>query len=42
VTTQIQDQQVRVTSKSKNDLQSVITALKDSDIETPLQFTNYR
>src|SRR5579875_1072649 len=39
---QIQDQQVRVTSKSKDDLQSVITALKGSDVEVPLQFTNYR
>ena len=42
VTTQIQDEQVRVTSKSKDDLQSVMTLLKASDIETPLQFLNYR
>ncbi len=41
-TAQIQDQQVRVTSKSKDDLQAVMTLLKASDIETPLQFTNYR
>jgi uncharacterized protein YajQ (UPF0234 family) len=42
VTTQIQDQQVRVTSKSKDDLQSVMALLKGSDIEIPLQYTNYR
>jgi len=42
VTTQIQDSQVRVTGKNKDDLQSVIAALKGSDIETPLQFVNYR
>jgi uncharacterized protein YajQ (UPF0234 family) len=39
---QIQDQQVRVASKSKDDLQAVMALLKASDIETPLQFTNYR
>lgn len=39
---QIQDQQVRVTSKNKDDLQAVISLLKASDLETPLQFTNYR
>jgi hypothetical protein len=42
VNAQIQDQQVRVVSKSKDDLQSVIVALKSSDIETPLQYVNYR
>jgi len=42
VNAQIQDQQVRVTSKSKDDLQSVINALKGADIDVPLQFTNYR
>ena len=40
--TQIQDQQVRVTSKSKDDLQAVMTLLKGEDLEVPLQFTNYR
>jgi len=39
---QIQDDQVRVSSKSKDDLQAVMAMLKGSDIETPLQFTNYR
>jgi uncharacterized protein YajQ (UPF0234 family) len=39
---QIQDEQVRVTSKSKDDLQAVMTLLKGADMESPLQFTNYR
>jgi uncharacterized protein YajQ (UPF0234 family) len=39
---QIQDQQVRVTSKSKDDLQTVISAVKGADLEAPVQFVNYR
>ncbi len=39
---QIQDAQVRVTSKSKDDLQSVMTAVKGADLDAPVQFTNYR
>lgn len=39
---QIQDQQVRVTSKSKDDLQAVITLLNGADLDVPLQFTNRR
>ncbi len=42
VQTQIQDQQVRVTAKSKDDLQSVMAMLKGEDIDVPLQYTNYR
>ena len=42
VTTQIQDQQVRVTSKSKDELQAVMTLLKGAELESPLQYTNYR
>ena len=42
VQAQIQDQQVRVTSKSKDDLQAVIVFLKGADLDAPLQFTNYR
>jgi cyclic-di-GMP-binding protein len=43
VTTQIQDQQIRVVSKSKDDLQQVIAFLKTDPVEdVPLQFTNYR
>ena len=39
----IQGDQLRVSSKSKDDLQSVISALRDDDsIPVPLEFTNYR
>jgi uncharacterized protein YajQ (UPF0234 family) len=39
---QRQDDQVRVSSKKKDDLQAVITLLKGEDFGIPLQFTNYR
>lgn len=42
VQAQIQDDQVRITGKKKDDLQSVITALKEKDFGIDLQFTNYR
>ena len=42
VTTQIQDQQVRVTGKSRDDLQSVIAAVRAKDFPVALQFTNFR
>lgn len=42
VTTQIQDEQIRVTSKSKDDLQQVMDTLRKMDFEFPLQFVNYR
>jgi cyclic-di-GMP-binding protein len=42
VQTQYQDEQIRVTGKSKDDLQKVIQLLKGLDFELPLQFTNYR
>ena len=42
VKTQITGDQMRVTSKSRNDLQAVIALLKQADIEVPLQFVNYR
>jgi len=38
----IQGDQVRVTGKKRDELQQVIGTLKDSDIDMPLQFTNYR
>ncbi len=38
----IQADQVRVTGKSKDDLQGVMTLLRGSDFGVPLQFTNYR
>ena len=42
VKTQIQGQEVRVTSGSKDDLQAVMQLLKSQDLDFPLQFTNYR
>jgi len=42
VTTQIQGDQVRVTAKSRDDLQAVIQLLKGADLPVDLQFTNYR
>lgn len=38
----IQGEQVRVSGKNRDDLQSVIQTLKETDLDTPLQFTNYR
>jgi cyclic-di-GMP-binding protein len=42
VSAQYQDEQIRVTGKSKDDLQRVIAALKAMNFELPLQFVNYR
>lgn len=39
---QIQGDQVRVTGKSKDELQAVITLLKGQDLDIPIQFINYR
>ena len=38
----IQGEQVRVTGKKRDDLQSVIEMLKGADIDLPLQFNNFR
>jgi uncharacterized protein YajQ (UPF0234 family) len=38
----IQDDQVRVTGKSKDDLQSVMQLLRESDLTFAVQFVNYR
>jgi uncharacterized protein YajQ (UPF0234 family) len=38
----IQGEQVRVTGKSRDDLQAVIQLLKGSDLGIDMQFTNYR
>ncbi|HEY7642495.1 MAG TPA: YajQ family cyclic di-GMP-binding protein [Steroidobacteraceae bacterium] len=38
----IQDKQVRVTGKSKDDLQSAIALVRGGKLELPLQFTNFR
>jgi len=42
VQSQIQDKQVRVSGKKKDDLQGVIAALKEHDFNVPLQFENMR
>jgi hypothetical protein len=42
VQAQIQGDQLRVTSKSRDELQTVIAFLKEKDFGIPLQFTNYR
>lgn len=39
---QIQGDQVRVTGKKRDDLQAVIAFLRESDIDMPLQFNNFR
>ncbi|MDD5686786.1 MAG: YajQ family cyclic di-GMP-binding protein [Elusimicrobia bacterium] len=38
----IQDEQIRVTSRAKDDLQTVISFIKSKDYPIPLQFVNYR
>ncbi|MBU1670910.1 MAG: YajQ family cyclic di-GMP-binding protein [Actinobacteria bacterium] len=38
----VQQEQVRVSSKSKDSLQAIIKALKEHDFGLALQFTNYR
>ena len=42
VQAQIQGDQLRVTAKKKDDLQTVISLLKQADFGIALQFTNYR
>ncbi|MFB9830934.1 YajQ family cyclic di-GMP-binding protein [Actinoallomurus acaciae] len=42
VRAQIQGDELRVTSKKKDELQSVISLLKGKDLDVALQFTNYR
>lgn len=42
VQTQVQDQKVRVTGKSRNDLQSIIQMLKGEDLPVGLSFDNFR
>ena len=38
----IQDKQVRISGKSRDDLQSAIALVKTGSFELPLQFTNFR
>jgi uncharacterized protein YajQ (UPF0234 family) len=38
----LQDQQVRITGKSRDDLQTAIAMVKKGGFDLPLQFTNFR
>lgn len=42
VKAQIQGEELRVSSKKKDDLQEIISLLKGKDLDIALQFTNYR
>lgn len=42
VQAQVQGDQVRITGKKRDDLQTVITMLKQAELGLPLQFTNFR
>jgi len=42
VQAQIQGEKVRVTGKKRDDLQQTMALLKDSDIDMPLQYNNFR
>lgn len=42
VQVQIQGEQLRVSGKKRDDLQSVIAMLKGEDLDLPLQFENFR
>jgi uncharacterized protein YajQ (UPF0234 family) len=39
---QIMDDQVRVSGKNRDDLQEVISAVKEKDFDIAMNFTNYR
>ncbi len=42
VQSQIMDDQVRISGKNRDDLQSVIASVKEKDFDIAMQFTNYR
>jgi len=42
ISSSIQGDQVRVTGKQRDDLQTAIAFFKEADMEVPLQFTNFR
>jgi len=42
VQSQVQGEQLRVSGKKRDDLQSAIAALREEDFGIPLQFTNFR
>jgi uncharacterized protein YajQ (UPF0234 family) len=39
---QVQGEQLRITGKKRDDLQTAIAKLKENDFGVPLQFTNFR
>jgi len=39
---QVQGDEMRVSSKSRDDLQEIIALIKDADLDFAVQFTNYR
>jgi uncharacterized protein YajQ (UPF0234 family) len=42
VNAQIMDEQVRVQGAKKDELQTVMTNLREADLDFPIQFTNYK
>lgn len=42
VNAQIMDEQVRVQGSKKDELQTVMTNLREADLDFPIQFTNYK
>ena len=42
VSSQIQDEQVRVQATKIDDLQAIMKLMKDADLDFPVQFTNYK
>ncbi len=42
VNTQIQDEQIRVQAPKIDDLQAIMKLVKESDLDFPVQFTNYK
>ena len=42
IKTQIQGDELRVSSKSRDDLQDAITQIKEGPFDFAVQFTNYR
>jgi cyclic-di-GMP-binding protein len=42
VQSQVQGEQLRVSGKKRDDLQSAIQAMREEDFGIPLQFSNFR
>ena len=42
VQSQVQEEQVRVTGKKRDDLQQIMAMLREADLDMPLQFSNFR